>query len=204
MFALTVCATVSFSVVAYFQSWNAFMLSRPESSSLSSSLDSKCLSLNSDVLSAAPTSSFEYLATNAFSRFSWSSSSRRSSLNLAPNSKKCGLKSFRGTFRGSASTTCHTRSSKQSGILGPTMFCSKSLGTSQKGSSTSSPIGRSRVWHILSISFPRPVHPLLNTTGHLVCSARKLSMSKYLDIAAVSTRSVAIAFENPLGFQIPR
>jgi len=29
-------------------------------------------------------------------------------------------------------------------------------------------------------------------------------MSKYLDIAAVSTRSVAIAFENPLGFQIPR
>jgi len=29
-------------------------------------------------------------------------------------------------------------------------------------------------------------------------------MSKYLDIAAVSLRSVAIAFENPLGFQIPR
>jgi hypothetical protein len=37
--------------------------------------------------------------------------------------------------------TIHARESKQSGILGATMFCSKSLGTNQNGKSTSAPKG---------------------------------------------------------------
>ena len=46
-----------------------------------------------------------------------------------------------GTLRGSALMSIHVRSSKQSGILGATMFCSCSLGTTQNGRFTSAPRG---------------------------------------------------------------
>ena len=44
----------------------------------------------------------------------------------------------------------------------------------------------------LSISLPSPVQPELNTTGTASCSARKLFMSKYLDIVSASETALTV------------
>ena len=117
--------------------------------------------------------------------------------------------SVRRTRLGSASTTIHTSSRKQSGIRGPTMFCSYSFGTSHSGIDAAEPGGRSSVSHCSSTSRPSPEHPLLKTSGTFSCSVRNALTLRYslfamTDAAALVARDVWTFVSSVLLLRPPR